>query len=241
MKYHQIGLGTKIELELYDKNGNKINKSTLVSQYESYDEENNLMEIHVPFSKAYMYPIPVKAQIGVIFSSEKETYMFFAEVVSKKYSRPIPMLWIKPISAIEKIQRREFFRMECMLAVSYCVLDSLDNISCEKKPDEVYTKCYTRDISGGGIRILTKQEHESGTIIKAFIELEKEQEQDICMIGTIVRSVLVIEQGSYMYDTAVMINQIEDKAREIIIRYVFETQRERLKNRINLDEELISE
>ena len=76
MKYHQIGLGTKIELELYDKNGNKINKSTLVSQYESYDEENNLMEIHVPFSKAYMYPIPVKAQIGVIFSSEKKHICF---------------------------------------------------------------------------------------------------------------------------------------------------------------------
>ncbi len=231
MKYHQIVLGTKIELELYDRNGDKTHSNILVSQYESYNEENNIMEIHVPFSKAYMYSVPAKAQIGVIFSFERETYMFMAEVVKNVYVKPIPMLLIKPISGIEKIQRRQFFRMECRVNVSYCVLDSLDNIEFEKKPDELYIKCYTIDISGGGVRILTKHEHEAGTIIKAFIELG----QEICLINKIVRSTQVVERGRYMYNTAAEIKQIQDKDREEIIRYVFETQRERLKNRIDTD------
>ena len=38
-----------------------------------------------------------------------------------------------------------------------------------------------------------------------------------------------------MYNTAAEIKQIQDKDREEIIRYVFETQRERLKNRIDTD------
>ena len=54
MWYRQIGLGTKLELEIGDEDKEKL---ILVSQYETYDEKINLMEILVPFHDGSIRPI----------------------------------------------------------------------------------------------------------------------------------------------------------------------------------------
>lgn len=56
MEYREIGLGTKIELELYDEDGNRL-APVLISQYETYDEESNVAEIHIPFFEGNIYPV----------------------------------------------------------------------------------------------------------------------------------------------------------------------------------------
>ena len=111
MKYRQIGIGTKIELELYDKNGDKINTG-LVSQYESYDEDSNTMEIHAPFTQGKIYAVQPGTKVDIIFSKENDIYMFKAEVIDRKMIEPIPMICVKPVSRM-KIERRSFFRMDC--------------------------------------------------------------------------------------------------------------------------------
>lgn len=221
MKYRQIGLGTKIEIELYDKNGHKPS-TVLVSQYESYDEDSNMMGIHTPFSQGKIYPVHPGAQVSIIFSKENETYMFKAEVIYRESVEPIPMLWIKPLGPIEKIERRSFFRMDCRLPVQYRVLDSAELDDSEQSS---FGKSYTRDISGGGVRIITKEAYKAGTNIEAYIEIDR----IICFSGTVVRSIQVRKRGEIMYETGIEFNRIENRDREKIISYVFETQRERLK------------
>ncbi|NLX76809.1 MAG: flagellar brake protein [Clostridiaceae bacterium] len=223
MKYRQIGIGTKIELELYNEKGDKISTG-LVSQYESYDEESNMMEIHAPFTQGKIYTVHPGAKVDIIFSKENDIYMFRAEVIDRKIIEPIPMLWVKPVSPIERIERRSFFRMDCRLPILYHVIEknAKKNENIEKKP---LKKCYTRDISGGGVCIVTDTEHKPGTEIHAYITIERE----ICFVGTVVRAIQVREKGKIMFETGIEYKQIENRDREKIISFVFETQRERLR------------
>ena len=224
MKYRQIGLGTKIEIELLDEKGEKI-VSGLVSQFESYDEDSNLMEIHVPFSQGMIYTVHPGTKTNVYFSKGNDVYTFEAEVVDRKITEPVPMMWVKPISQIEKVERRAFFRMDCELPVRYYVMDGDDG---EEKP---FIKCCTRDISGGGICVVTGTFHEKGTNIKGYLKLERE----IAFTGTVVRANQIREKGKILYKTGIVFRQIENRDRERIIGYVFETKR---KNQKRLDDDI---
>lgn len=222
MRYRQIGLGTKIELELYGGDGEK-KKPVLVSQFETFDEEINMMEIHVPFHEGKMYAIHPKTIMDVIFSKENDTYGFQAEAIDRGFQDNIAILRIKPLTPIERIERRSFFRMDCELEIQYRVVGDL--------PEEGITgtgpliKAVTRDISGGGVCLVAETKLQRGTKIEAFLKLNRE----IRFIGIIAGVREVKEKGKILYNTGVEFKFIDNKDREKIISYVFETQRDRLK------------
>jgi len=221
MKYRQIGVGTKIELDLFDKGEEKI-CAGLVSQFESYDEINNMMEIHVPFSKGMIYTVQPGILANVIFLKDNDTYMFKAEIIDRKKTEPIPMLYVKPVSPIEKIERRSFFRMESKLPVLYHVVEPAEANNDEEVP---LKKCHTRDISGGGVCLVTDEAYAAGTKIHAYLKLDRE----IGFVGTVVRATQTRERGKIVYEIGIEFKQIENRDREKIISYIFEKQRERIR------------
>lgn len=224
MKYRQIGLGTKIELELYDEDGNVI-RPTLVSQYEAYDEERDVVEILAPFYEGNIYPVHQYMVMDVIFSKENDTYMFKGEAVQRFNQDNVAMLKVKPITPIRKIQRRAFFRIDCTLNVRYRTLDNIIISDDDIKGDGEFSEAKTKDISGGGICMLTDVRLDKLSYIEAFIELDNE----IRFVGEIVRSNVIKKRGKLMYETGVEFKKIENRDREKIISYIFEVQRERLK------------
>jgi c-di-GMP-binding flagellar brake protein YcgR len=222
MRYRQIGLGTKIELELYDRNGDKV-KPILVSQYETYDEKINLMEIHVPFYEGKMYPLHPKTIMDVIFSKENDTFAFKAETIDREFQDGIAILKIKPVTPIEKIERRSFFRMNCQLELQYRIVEKLPDAVDDNNDTCIGT--VTVDISGGGVCMVTDSKLQGGTMVEAYLKLDRK----VHFVGVIARSNEVREKGKLMYYNGVEFKEIENKDRERIISYVFETQRDRLK------------
>ncbi|NLN64279.1 MAG: flagellar brake protein [Clostridiaceae bacterium] len=230
MWYRQIGLGTKLELEIGDEDKEKL---ILVSQYETYDEKINLMEILVPFHEGRIYPIHPGTIMRVFFSKGKDTFAFEAEAINREVQNNIAILRITPVTQIKKIERRAFFRMNYELEVRYRILDALSDE--EAGEEGVFLKGQTRDISGGGFCILTGWEFEIGTRIEAFLKIETE----VHCIGAVVRSKKIREKGKILYDTGIEFKTIENRDRERIISFIFETQRERLKKGwMRRDEEL---
>lgn len=225
MKYRQIGLGTKIELELYDEDGNRV-PPVLISQYEAYDEESNVVEIHVPFFEGNIYPVHQYTVMDVIFSKENDTYMFKAEAVQRFYNDNLAMLKVKPVTPIRRIQRRAFFRMDCVLNARYRALGNVIPDDDDEIEGE-FLKAKTKDISGGGICMVTNEKLNESSYIEAFVQLNRDNE--IRFIGEIVRANETRLRGKPMYETGVEYKKIENRDRERIIGYIFEVQRERLK------------
>jgi len=224
MEYGEIGLGTKIELELYDEDGNRL-MPALISQYEAYDEKNNIVEIHVPFFEGNVYPVHQNTVMDVIFSKENDTYMFRGEAVQRFYYDNLAMIKLRPVTPIRRIQRRAFFRMDCVLNVKYRVLGNA--IPDDDRIEGEFSTVKTKDISGGGVCILADEKLEKSSFIEAFIQLDSDKE--IRFIGKVVRSSAVRKRGRLVYETGIEYIKIENRDREKIIGYIFEVQRERLK------------
>lgn len=221
MRYRQIGIGTKIELELYDSNGDKLTP-VLVSQYETYDEKTNQMEIHVPFYEGKIVPVHSGAIMDVIFSKGSDTYAFKAQAISREVQETIAILKIQPVSPIGKIERRSFFRMNCALEAEYRIVETLP---IEDTGQEIFLRTITRDISGGGVCLVTDSRLKKGTMLEAYLMLERK----VRFMGVVARSIEFREKGKIMYETGIEFKMIENRDRERIISYVFESQRDRLK------------
>ncbi|NLY18739.1 MAG: flagellar brake protein [Clostridiaceae bacterium] len=221
MKYRHIGLGTKLELELFNEEGKKI-PAVFVSQFGGFDEELNVMEIYAPIFQGNIYPVTPKTQMDVFFSKGKETFSFKAEALERFYEGNIVLLHIIPVSPIEKIERRTFFRMDCELSVQYRTFDIL-------LPDEEmrgdFINARTRNISGGGICLVTKEKLEKGIFVEAYIRLK----QKLRFVGVVIRTIEVKNRGRIEYESGIEYIRIENRVREKIISYVFRTQREILK------------
>ena len=86
------------------------------------------------------------------------------------------------------------------------------------------------DISGGGARIVTDSEIEEGTyvILKFQVEL-KEFIQEYELLARVVTRKL-LENRKKKYELRVEFEQIENKVRESLIRYIFEEERKKRKS-----------
>ena len=112
--------------------------------------------------------------------------------------------------------------MNCELEADYRVIETLP---IEDTGHETYTKTVTRDISGGGVCLVTDEKFSAGTLLEAFLKLDRK----IRFVGVVARSIPIREKGKLLYETGIEFKIIENKDRERVISYVFETQREQLK------------
>ncbi len=221
MKYRQIGLGTKLELELYKEDGEKI-PAVFVSQFIGYDEKTDIMEIYAPIFQGMIYPVPHDTQMNIFFIKSKDTFLYKAKAIERIYQGSIALLYIKPVSEIEKVERRFFFRMKQQLEIQY---RSFKILLPDKEMGGDFIFSETIDISGGGVCIIAEDELEEGTFVEAIIKLD----QKIRFVGISVRSQPVIKKGKEGYETGIEFVRIENKDRERIISYIFRAQRELLK------------
>ena len=216
MKAIKLSLGYKIELELYDNNGDHI-LPILVSQYESTLPDENI-EILAPIHEGRIYPVHRGMRMDVIYEKDGDLFKFSALALERKVTGNVFFLVIKQLSDVEQMQRRSFFRFNSLLDVEFRVFQNKDTPKDERGE---FKKAVTRDISGGGICFLSNEKPNYGWYIEAKIKLERE----ISFIGRIVRVINVHEKGKFNYEGGVELVEITNGDRERVIGFIFDSQR----------------
>lgn len=153
---------------------------------------------------------------------DKGKHHFLANVVSRS-NKGIYKLKIKKISEIKVIQDREHFRLSTNIAIS--------KYSEEGSKDNQYfiETCETKDVSGGGMKIYSNILHDIGDIVTCSIDLFDEE---LFIKGKIVR-IEEVDSFNYKYLIGLQFFNIDDRSRDMIIKYIFEEQRKlRLKGLI---------
>jgi len=127
-----------------------------------------------------------------------------------------------------KLQRREFFRFTCMLAMKFSVLDFEDNEAARVLHASGYAAindAIVRDIGGGGMRFITKAELDPKFHIQCTI-----------MLGTTTIRVKckIIEKQDFShpvmkYQYRALYQDIPEQTQEEIVGYIFAEQRKRRK------------
>lgn len=211
-----LKIGQRIEVTVL----NAIEENTYMSRVEDFDSQN--LVLAMPMDKGYPI-IPISGSTIHARLATKNSAYRFNTIFSTKKLDPIPVWVVAMPMEVEKHQRRAFVRVDATISLKIQVEDDAGTLS-----PAIYAS--TKDISGGGLRIIMKHPLEKGT--KIYIESE-----NIPIIGKlevwceVIRTVNSFKDKNIFWVGVKFIDLAKD-VHSNLIRYIFNRQREMLSKKV---------
>lgn len=236
-----ISPGDRIELnrvlseerrKILEKEGS-IEVRTFVSQVYDIIEEDEELKIAMPIVEGRVIPLPLNARYDTCFYTNGGLYRARVVITERYKEGGLFILVIEISSELKKFQRRQYFRLECALDIQYRVLEDEDVEQIRNDPRvlEDYveqgglTEAIVLDISGGGVRFVSKEKLEPGRVLLINLGISTSNGQSVYgVMAKLLSSTRVINRES-TYEQRVEYIELEGNTREAIIRFIFEQER----------------
>lgn len=221
-----LSIGQKIELTRYaGRASQELNgkKQTYVSQLLDL-KENNRLVIAMPMEGARMVLLDVGDRYNMYFYTPAGLYYCIAQVSGRSRSGSVFMLEMECVSEIEKFQRRQFFRLNCIVDMTYRRADGEDG-----KKNGILI-----DISGGGVRFNAPDKYKAGEQLIIEFALTVGGRLEKFETRAKVISSARIPNRETLYENRVEFTDMPEKERESIVKYIFEEERRRRKRESGL-------
>ena len=251
-----IQIGNKIELRAISKRSTvepAEEPEVYISQFLQWSDRN-VAVISMPFHQNHLVPLRVEEMYELRFFTKGGLFRCRAIVVKRsKTSNNIAVAEVKFVSALEKYQRRQFYRMNCIIPLNYCVLTEQQRelhrekktcfnleqqILIEKKLEQEnmqFLKGTILDISGGGIRFNSPVQQETGDILLLKPALPETLRKNIPFLtGRIISSKKILNKEPATFDNRVEFVDISHAEQEQIITYIFKEERDKRKREADL-------
>lgn len=216
----EIQTGTRLELEIYIDNGNKIDID-FVGMFEQVLDDQ-LILISAPLHQGYLYPIRIGWIINVYFFNNEKLYTFESKVVGRITKGNMSFIKLERTSDTRHIQRRKYFRFDCTLPIEYRKYD-FQNFQ-DQKEEAPFHKSFTKNISGGGVCAFFNENIDIHQLFECRIKLE--DNIVINFLGRIIRIKMLEQADEYQYEAGIAFDVIENRDKETIIKYIFKQQRQ---------------
>lgn len=241
-----IRLGDKIDIILsyqveQQKNGIDTEVKKFKSSVVDFLSEKNL-EVTMPTFDGKMVLFREGIRCEMILYTQSGLYSCNC-IVRKRYKTDnLYLLDMELLSMPIKFQRREFFRMDCSIEMSYyeisretANLETTAEILSElhdEGAEEVHKKAVMLDISGGGLRFSCDEKLKTGSYVLVMTTLE-----NMVVQGKFILVVQIVDgyeapntQGKYFNRGKFVFKDLKD--REKIVRFVFEEER-KIRKKVN--------
>ncbi len=244
-----LRIGDKIEIKrIANLDSGTLGGKYYVSQLLDINDDTRI-NIGMPFENGKMIPLDIGERYQMCFYTHNGLLQSKGLVVERFRNNNLYVAAVKFIADFEKLQRRQFYRLECILEITYRIISEreqrineiLDKQEYEntdqragliKEKESIrkeWHQAVATDISGGGIRFNSKTLHEDAPNIEIRLQLFLDGKMK--MIETRVHVVysagIPARPGMYEYRAEFM--GISMKDREQIIRFVFDEERKRRK------------
>ncbi|MGC8971019.1 MAG: flagellar brake protein [bacterium] len=196
--------------------------------YNSRIEEINDDKLILALPFIGTVPVPIRAgDRVVIYSATKDAVYGVVGEVIKRQLEPLPLLYVVITGGIERVQRRNYVRIPILLNVMYRI----------KGKEKIYNT-YTKDVSGGGIKIILPEPLKIQDVLQGRLELLPPEFQ-IDFEGEVVwidkeEKVNNNKLEEILY-AGVEFTLIDEKERERLIRFLFCYQRDLIKKGLKND------
>lgn len=230
--------GTRIEIRPFQEveRAKKTGEEVHLFETSLYDVlPDGGIEINVPIVKEQLALLPMAIRYEVIFITEKGLVRGVG-MMEKRYKREkFPLFLFRPEGALEKYQRREFYRLDCYIPLLYVTLsEEAASIKSMKEvrellqgkadEDRIMGKGTILDISGGGIRFITSKDLSAVHYLLLEFPIEgKAGKEKIEVIGRVKGSSLVKGTDNSSYRIQILFK--DSDAQERIVHYIFEEER----------------
>ncbi|KGM97391.1 flagellar protein [Clostridium novyi A str. 4552] len=136
------------------------------------DVSKDSIAISIPIKDSAYLPLRKNDIIDVLYYDGNNIYSFSSSIKTRTNSN-IPLIWIHNPKRYKKIQRRKFVRVSVLLKGLFAKVDRTMQLTNETIKTLKFSKCNIVDLSGGGIKIRTREELEEGTILALILPINE--------------------------------------------------------------------
>lgn len=234
MELKDLTPGRPVEISVHKKNKNekKGDNNIFISSLFDITVKGDVV-IHMPSRQGKVVMLPSTVEYDIFIYTNVGIYQFIGKIVKQGKLETFPVYVIHPITELKKIQRREFYRFECLIPTEVVgistELTDLPNMELiEQKIQETSQLEYVRativNLSGGGAKInsdkeIVAKEH----MYVSFVLSTEKSTVHIHVLARIVVSKYNEELDIYENRVEFIFKDSED--RESIIKYIFDEDR----------------
>lgn len=234
----RLTVGVKIDLEQIETrlSVDPDERPTVYVSQLLDESPNGQIIAAMPFQEGKLVPLSVGQKFNASFYSKSGLYCCKVEVTGRFKKGSVFLMELTQISILEKVQRRQYFRLDYNASMEYRVVDEEEQTLLESgtlvEEDALeieWKKSIIMDISGGGIRFVAPTKEEKGSIIQVKFEMPVGTETEIFCLYAVVLRVEKKEKNS-IFEHRIMFWQLNQTLREKLIRSIFEVQRKKRSN-----------
>ncbi len=246
-----LQIGNKMEIQLVK--GRTLNPEdeapVYISQFMEWSDATTAI-IALPFYKGQLVALQMDGVYLLRFFTKNGLYQCKAVVVNRaRKLNNIAVAELKFVSALEKFQRRQFYRMNCIMPVKYAVITPAQsdlyfewkNTLSKEYRMEIQEKIDAQnitfqmgtalDISGGGIRFNSTVQNQPDDMLVLMPDFpEQVQHRVPFLFGRVISSRKILNKEQSVYDNRVEFIRIRSSEQELIITYIFQEERKRRKH-----------
>ncbi len=223
---HRFIIGESIELELHSaKTGELLTAKTLVEEKIGEDA----LVVHAPIKSGKIVILQPNQTVNVLFSKYDEgqdrfeVFRFNALVESRELVDDIAMLSLRKIGEIEKVQRRDFFRLNYVKELKVILSENAEQISALSK-----------DISLGGMRFIANYELAKGEQVICLVNFE---DVESVSVNAVVLDSQLLNGALSQYEIRVQFINVSREVKKIIVKNINDIQTKYLKKQLNQQHE----
>lgn len=225
MTIQEIQIGTRLELELLNKNDEKIGQ-IYVSQLLEI-QEDGIIVISAPIYEARLIFIPLQSHLRLAFVHNKYGLLGFTSlVIGSDFKDNIAVLIVQSEDELFKMQRRTHYRLDYLKDILIRLVGNESNTG--KKTD---IKAFTKNISGSGLCVVTEANIQKNTEIE--VELNLSEDINIIAKCIVIRNTWFEVMKTIRYELGLQFTDITKKDQDCLIKYIYEQQRVRLKKELH--------
>lgn len=234
-----IHLGDKVDIRVLQKVEQTRDTDEAVTVYKSQVldiRENGNLELSMPTTRGRLELLMLGIRYELVFYSGGSLYRAVGVVKERYKTDNLYMVEIELKSQPEKFQRREYYRLPCLLDFRYfpvteeqAALEDMDDIFDALREEGILEKPLLGsilDLSGGGLRFQVSQELDPDTHLLAELNLRSQtMNRQLYVIVSVISSKRVERLPDIRYEIRGKFVMKDDRIREQIIRYIFEEER----------------
>lgn len=223
--------------------GNKVDMERLINGELEIDESKrrvlscrvmdlpkpNIIRISMPFYEGRMVPLEVGDQYMMNIYAEKGIYGSRFVVISRMKDGNVFLADMEMQDALKKIQRREYFRHNCRMPAQYYMIspEEMSSFDPGELPEEAWKKGIFLDISGGGVRMVSEYHEDIKNSIVLQFQIDTGNGiEHLTLYGRLLASYPA--NNRILYEQRVEFEHIEDKTREMLIKFIFDEERKKI-------------
>lgn len=226
--------GDKVDVEeiVKSKNSDNIEKRIFKTMIYEVNQEN-IVTMYMPMEQGKIRLLELNSIYKFIFYTSRGLFACKGKVIQRSKKDGHFLICVAIVGEMVKHQRREFYRMDCLLDINCVTINAeeAEEIVGKVDPDIVFVsnkeksfKAIALDISGGGIRFISEKSFDKNDYIMVDINLSSDEENNFKCFSQVVASERQ-KNNPINFETRIKFIIENPKDRERIIHYIFEVER----------------